>query len=197
MRPLPFVWPYWLLFWPVVMWAFSPEYRIVRKAQQPAARSDSPDAGSVRLIVFGMGASTTMAFPLAWVPFLRMPAAWQPVVFTLGVATLIAGSLLRRHCWRRLGASFTGDVRATPDQPIVTTGAYALVRHPSYSAGILMNAGIGLALGSWGSVVLLVLASFAVYSYRIAVEERALLAVVGEPYREFMRTRRRLIPYVY
>jgi len=96
-----------------------------------------------------------------------------------------------------LGKSFTGDVRARPDQPIVTTGAYALLRHPSYTAGILMNAGIGVALGSWGSTIVLVVASLAVYGYRIAVEERALLAVVGEPYREFMRSRRRLIPFIY
>jgi len=39
--------------------------------------------------------------------------------------------------------------------------------------------------------------SFAVYGYRIAVEERALLAAIGEPYREFMSTRKRLIPFVY
>ena len=197
MRPLPFVWPYWLLFWTVFLWAFSPEYRIVRNARKPAARSDSPDAGSVRLIILGMGVASLIAFPLAWVAVLRLPAAWQPVVFGIGMAALIAGSLLRRHCWRLLGASFTGDVRAKADQPIVTTGAYALVRHPSYSAGILMNAGIGLALGSWGSTALLVLASFVVYRYRIAVEERALLTIVGEPYRQYIRTRRRLIPFVY
>ena len=197
MRPLPFVWPYWLLFWTAFIWAFSPEYQIVRKARKPATHSDSPDAGSFRVIVFGMGAASTIAFPLAWVPFLRLPATWQPVLFGIGIATVIAGSVLRRHCWRVLGASFTGDVRAHRDQPIVTTGAYAVVRHPSYSAGILMNTGIGLALGSWASTALLALVSFAAYSYRIAVEERALLASVGEPYREFMRTRRRLIPYVY
>ena len=120
-----------------------------------------------------------------------------PAVFVIGVAALVAGSLLRRHCWQLLGASFTGDVRAHPGQPIVTTGAYALVRHPSYSAGILMNIGIGLALGSWASTVLLALTSFAVYGYRISIEERTLLAVVGEPYRRFMRTRRRLMPFIY
>jgi protein-S-isoprenylcysteine O-methyltransferase Ste14 len=43
----------------------------------------------------------------------------------------------------------------------------------------------------------LALAAFAVYAYRITVEERTLLAVVGEPYREFIRTRRRLIPFIY
>ena len=60
-----------------------------------------------------------------------------------------------------------------------------------------MNAGAGLALGSWASTALLVVGSLAAYSYRIAVEERALLKAVGEPYREFMRTRKRLIPYIY
>jgi len=197
MRPLPFVWPYGLLFWTAFIWAFTPEYQIVRKAQKAASRADSQDAGSIRVITVGGSIASTIAFPLAWVPFLRFPAAWQPVVFVIGVATLIAGSLLRRHCWRQLGASFTGDVRAEPGQRIVNTGAYAVLRHPSYSAAILMNTGIGLALGSWGSAALLALASFALYSYRIAVEERALLAAVGEPYRELMRTRRRLIPYVY
>jgi protein-S-isoprenylcysteine O-methyltransferase Ste14 len=28
-------------------------------------------------------------------------------------------------------------------------------------------------------------------------EERALLAAIGEPYREFMRTRTRLVPFLY
>jgi protein-S-isoprenylcysteine O-methyltransferase Ste14 len=197
MRPLPFVWPYWLVFWAIFAWAFFPEFGIVQKAREPATRSGSPDAGSCRVIIFGMGLATLLAFPLAWVRFLRLPGGLQLVAFIIGCATVVAGSLLRRHCWRLLGASFTGDVRARPDQPIVTTGAYAVVRHPSYSAGILLNLGVGLALGSWGSVVVLTLGSLVAYSYRIAVEERALLQVVGEPYREFMRTRRRLIPFVY
>ncbi len=197
MRPLPFVWPYWPLFWAVCIWAFSPEFRIVRKAQKSATHSDSPDAGSILVIVLGGGIASVIAFPLAWVPSLRLPTSLDLAVFVIGVATIVAGSVLRRHCWRLLGASFTGDVRARPDQAIITTGAYALLRHPSYSAGILMNTGIGLALGSWASTALLALAAFGVYSYRIAVEERTLLAVVGEPYREFMRTRRRLIPFIY
>jgi len=197
MRPLPFVWPYGLLFWTAFIWAFWPEYQIVRRAQKAASRADSKDAGSVRVITAGGSIASVIAFPLAWVSFLRFPAAWQPVVFVIGVAALIAGSLLRRHCWRQLGTSFTGDVRAEPGQRIVNSGAYSLLRHPSYSAAILMNTSIGLALGSWGSAAFLALASFALYSYRIAVEERALLAAVGEPYRELMRTRRRLIPYIY
>jgi protein-S-isoprenylcysteine O-methyltransferase Ste14 len=197
MKPLPFVWPYWPFFWAVFLWAFAPEFGIVRKARNPATTAGSPDAGSFRVIVYGMGLASFAAFPLAWLQALRFPSAWQPAVFALGVATLIGGSLLRRHCWRMLGGSFTGDVRAQPGQTIVSTGAYALLRHPAYTAGTLMNLGMGLALGSWGSAALLTLATLAVYSYRIAIEERALLAVLGEPYRDYMRTRRRLIPFIY
>ncbi len=197
MTPLPFAWPYWPLFWVVCLWAFLPESRIIRRAQKAAAQADSRDAGSIRVIVAGGGVAMMLAFPLAWVPALRVPAPLAPLAFFAGVATIAAGSLLRRHCWRQLGASFTGDVRARPGQAIVTTGAYAYLRHPSYTAGVLMNTGIGVAMGSWASALVLAAASFAIYAYRIAVEERTLLAVVGDPYRDFMRTRKRLIPFIY
>ncbi len=197
MRPLPFLWPFWPAFWLVFVWAYAPEMRIIRAAKKAAASAGSPDSGSVRVIEVGMQVASLAAFVIAFWPLLRAPAGLREPLFVAGLATLIAGSQLRRHCWRTLGASFTGDVRARPDQVVVTTGAYALLRHPSYSAGILMNLGVGLALGSWLSTALLVLASLAVYAYRMSVEERVLLATIGEPYREFMRTRRRLIPFVY
>lgn len=193
MTPPPFVWPYAAVFWAVVVWAFRPEFRIIRRARGAAG---STDAKSLQVIMMGQGIASIAAFPLAWIPACQFP--WNRVgVFAVGVAVLISGSLLRRHCWRMLGSSFTGDVRASANQQIVTRGAYAFVRHPSYTAGILLNTGVGIALGSWASAGLLALASFAVYSYRIAVEERALLAEIGEPYRQFMATRKRLIPFLY
>ena len=197
MTPLPFVLPYALIFWAIFAWAFWPEFQIVRRAGKSVRRADSPDAGSYRVIVNAMGIAFLVAWPLAWVPAVRFPQQWELTVFIVGLVFVIAGSLLRRHCWRMLGASFTGDVQARAGQRIINSGAYTLLRHPSYTAGIVMNAGAGLALGSWASTALLVVGSLAAYSYRIAVEERALLKAVGEPYREFMRTRKRLIPYIY
>ena len=194
MKPLPYVWPYALVFWAVFIWAFWPEARIVRTARRTASATD---ARSLQVMLYGMWGTLFAAFPLAWVPALRFPAGSRFAVFWIGVAALVAGSLLRRHCWRMLGASFTGDVRASGDQQIVTRGAYAVLRHPSYTGGIMMYVAIGLALGSWCSAALVAVASFATYSYRISVEERALLAAVGEPYRRFMSTRKRLIPFLY
>lgn len=194
MTPLPFVWPYALLFWAAFLWAFSPEFAIVQRARRSQAASDSK---SLQVIMFGQMIASLAAFPIAWVPALQFAPAHRFVAFYGGIVTLVAGSLLRRHCWRMLGASFTGDVRASADQQVVTRGAYSFLRHPSYTAGLAMNTGIGIALGSWASAALLAAGSLAVYSYRMRVEERTLLAVIGEPYREFLRTRKRMIPFVY
>lgn len=196
-RPLAFVFPWAVLFWAAFVWAFWPEFRIVREAQKSVKQGGSKDAGSCRAIVMGMNVAFLAAFPLAWVRTLHLSAGPERIAFAAGTLLLIGGSLLRRHCWRTLGASFTGDVRAHAGQRIVTAGAYRFLRHPSYTAGIGMTTGVGIALGSWASALLLGVASFVVYGYRISVEERALLEEVGEPYREFMRTRWRVIPFVY
>jgi len=193
MRPLPFVWPYALVFWSVHLWAFWPEFRLIRRARLTAT---AQDAKSLQVITWGMWLAYFGAYPLSWVPALQFHTH-RIAVFGAGVVLVVAGSLLRRHCWRMLGTSFTGDVRAREGQEIITRGAYALLRHPSYTAGTLMNAGIGVALGSWASALLLLVISLGVYAYRIAVEERTLLAVLGEPYAAFARTRKRLIPFLY
>jgi protein-S-isoprenylcysteine O-methyltransferase len=197
MNPLPFEFPFALVFWALMFWAFWPEYHILRRAKTSVREASSPDAGSYRLIIVGMQIVFMLAFPLSWMDVGRFPKGWEIAAFCIGLALLISGSLLRRHCWRMLGPSFTGDVQARVGQQVVTSGAYRLLRHPSYTAGILMYAGIGLALGSWASEALLLVGSIATYGYRMSVEERALLKAVGEPYRELMRTRKRLIPYVY
>ena len=194
MVPLPYVWPYALVFWAVFVWAFIPEFGIIRRAK----RTQGPTASRSIQVITGVGSvAFFVAFPLAWLPSLQFAPPYHVAAFVVGVALLAAGSLLRRHCWRMLGASFTGDVQVRPDQQIVERGAYRLVRHPSYTAGILMNIGVGIAVGSWVSALILLVASFAAYAYRMRVEERALLAGLGEPYARFMRTRKRLVPFVY
>src|SRR5262249_12529766 len=118
-------------------------------------------------------------------------------VFWAGLALLVCGSLLRRHCFRVLGKFFTGAVAVQSDHAVVNRGAYRWVRHPSYTAGIAMFAAIGLTLGNWVSVAVMVLEPIAVYAYRVRVEERVLLASLGEPYRAYMlQTRKRFVPFL-
>lgn len=196
MRPLPFVWPYALIFWAVYALAFFPEWRIVRGGVEGVKSKDSRDRGSLGLLLGGQYVAILSAFGIAFVAGFAFPTRFQVPLFAAGISLILLGSLLRRYCWRTLGEYFTGDVRARADQPVIRSGPYRLVRHPSYTAAMMMFIGIALCLGSWASVVLLTISSISFYGYRVHVEERALLETIGEPYGIYMKERKRFIPYV-
>ena len=87
-------------------------------------------------------------------------------------------------------------VDVTPDQPVVSTGPYALVRHPMYLGAALILLATPFALGSewafpWA------LAAVACLVWRLVEEEKHLsLHLPGyDAYRE--HTRYRLFPYVW
>jgi protein-S-isoprenylcysteine O-methyltransferase Ste14 len=203
MRPLIVAWPEGLAAWAVYLWAMVPEVRLVRRARaadaavrsQAAAAKGDPTLHAILVAgLAGMVGATAAAFLLpAW-------AIWPErarLVYWVGLAVVVAGGLLRRHCWRMLGASFTGHIAVRPDQAVVERGAYRWVRHPSYTAGLLLQVGVGLALGNWASVALLVVPAAAAYAYRITLEERALMETLGERYRAYRQRTRRLVPFVW
>jgi len=198
MRPLVFIWPQSLAFWIVYMWAFAPEFGIIRRASQASRGAPrSQDSRSMQVIILGMWIGLFIAFPIAFSPRFAITGPARLVAYWSGTALLVAGSLLRRHCWRMLGRYFTGNVQTVADQRVIDTGAYAYVRHPSYTAGVMMFTGIGFALGNWLSVAITFLSAALVYTYRVRVEERALVAALGAPYVEFMKTRKRFVPFMF
>ena len=196
MRPLVFVLPHAVVFWVVFLWSFIPERTLVQRANAESRKAGSKDRGSTQVIML-IGLITTVAgFGLAYWTQMAIPPVARRLVFYGGTLLLAAGSLLRRLCFRTLGEYFTGDVRARADQRVVQDGPYRWVRHPSYTAGMMMHLGIGFALTSWVSIAFLFGGTIIAYAYRVRVEERALLAEIGEPYAEFMRTRKRFVPFV-
>lgn len=195
-RPLPFSWPNFLVFWSVYAWVFFPEIRILRRATRGTAIPPE-DRGSLRVITIAFSVAVFAAFllPFAapWAALPGSPLGW----FGLGVGTLIVGSLLRRHCFWILGSFFTGAITIQTDHRVVDSGAYRWVRHPSYSAALMIVLGIGLSTGNWLSVLASLAVVFPAYDYRARVEEQALLSSLGSPYAAFMASRRRFIPHVY
>jgi protein-S-isoprenylcysteine O-methyltransferase Ste14 len=191
---LIYTWPYAPLFWIVFIWAFAPEFRVISGRGEPA--TTPLDAGSKPLLVFGQGLANLAAFFAAsLVPWATLGhGLW---FFWIGLCAIVGGSLLRRHCYRMLGQSFTGAVIVKPGQEVVERGAYRYVRHPSYTGGAIMFAGIGLALDNWISLALVLVSVLIVYGYRVGVEERALVAVIGDPYRQYMSRTKRFVPFLF
>ncbi len=194
MTPLIVVWPYALIFWGIFFWIGVSEWRIVRPSA-PAART-AQDAGSLQVIMFGSQSGMLLGFLFAFLAPRATMLQHRVLVFWAGIVLMLAGTTLRRHCFRMLGRSFTGTVTVRQDQAVVQRGAYRLVRHPSYTAGMLMFIGMGLTLTNWLSVLALAISTVAVYAYRVTVEERALVATLGEPYMSYMRRTKRFVPFV-
>jgi protein-S-isoprenylcysteine O-methyltransferase Ste14 len=121
----------------------------------------------------------------------RMPT---PVVF-IGDAMVAGGFFLVWLVFRQ--NSFTAStVQVAQGQNLVDTGPYALVRHPMYTASLVMMLGIPLALASWWGI-----AAFAALKLVVVwrlLDEEALLTreLPGYPaYRA--RVRFRLAPGVW
>jgi protein-S-isoprenylcysteine O-methyltransferase Ste14 len=195
MRPLPFVFPYAAIFWVAFFWAFGREARVIRRAQKATASGGAPDdSGSLRVVMLTQGLGFAAAFSFAWVS--RGRYADPRIAFWIGMTMLMGGALLRRLCFRALGASFTGEVRVRRDQRLIAAGPYRWVRHPSYTAGILMITGVATALGSWVGTVIAFGLALAGYAYRVRIEERALTATLGDSYRAYAAATKRFIPFV-
>jgi protein-S-isoprenylcysteine O-methyltransferase Ste14 len=83
-----------------------------------------------------------------------------------------------------------------PNQKVISTGPYAVVRHPMYAGALVMLLGIPIALGSWWGLLVLVLMTPALI-WRLSDEER-FLARNLPGYAEYQdKVRFRLIPLVW
>ena len=82
-------------------------------------------------------------------------------------------------------------------QKAVTTGPYALVRHPGYLGEIMIWTGFAVLSSNLALFFLLPTMFVAVYLYRISVEERMLVRELGDDYVRYQRRTHRLIPSVY
>jgi protein-S-isoprenylcysteine O-methyltransferase Ste14 len=89
-----------------------------------------------------------------------------------------------------------GVIEVGKGQKVISTGPYAIVRHPMYTGALLMLCFVPLALGSWWGLVF-VFPMFIVIVFRLLDEEKFLSKNLPgyEGYRQ--KTRYRLVPLVW
>ena len=121
--------------------------------------------------------------------------SWLQDVCLFTVAASYALALWAMHVNR----FFSSVIRIQTDrgQHVVTAGPYAFVRHPGYTAGILIIAASGPALGSWFAAALLVTFSLPFLLHRTITEDR-ILQVELAGYSDYAaRVRWRLLPGIW
>ncbi|HVY81384.1 MAG TPA: isoprenylcysteine carboxylmethyltransferase family protein [Steroidobacteraceae bacterium] len=164
---------------------------VTRRGQRDAAA----DAGTLRLIWIVVMASIAAQFVSARV-FPQATLGDVQLARAVGVALFVLGAALRWYSIFYLGRYFTVDVRVAEQQPVVDTGPYRFIRHPSYTGAFMQFLGLALCIANRYAILMLV-PIVLVFLYRIHVEERALERGLGERYASYRRRTKRLIPFVY
>jgi protein-S-isoprenylcysteine O-methyltransferase Ste14 len=142
---------------------------------------------------------------IAWETWLYLAPAIVPaaairpgaLAFSAGLVFFLAGLGLRGWSFAALGRYSTYGIVVSRAQPVVATGPYRWLRHPSYTGGLLICSGAGLMSANWAGVAAMTLLPLAVTVWRIRLEETALLTGLGERYRAYASDRSRLVPLIW
>lgn len=166
---------------------------VTRRAHRGTSGGDAYSLGLLWSVI-GVSIFAAVKIAFAW------PAGQLPneEVWTLvGIVIFIGALILRWTSIIQLGRFFTVDVAIAADHQLVEHGPYRFVRHPSYTGALFAFLGFALTLQNWGAVVVMMVPIFFVFAYRIKVEERALVAALGESYVAYRQRTKRLLPFIY
>ena len=113
-----------------------------------------------------------------------------------GIGIALIGFALLQWAQNTLGKSWSDTPRMIKEQSLITSGPYEFIRHPIYTAFLLIlgstllisaNWLIGL---TWVGMTLLEVAS------RIGFEENLMIEYFGDQYRDYMKRTGRLLPKI-
>ena len=117
-----------------------------------------------------------------------------PVVIAASVIFLLGYGLYAEVM--RENAYLSRTVKVEEGQTVVSTGLYGIIRHPMYTASILMFLSIPLVMGSWYALI-----PFALYPALMVVrvlDEEKLLTAELAGYAEYKtKVKYRLIPFIW
>jgi hypothetical protein len=172
---------------------------IWRGIRSPAGRSVGAGAGWLRSPLFYLLALAAF-LGISWMGWrelpLRIPVPFKAPFLILGMLLYFPGLALM--AWGRLvlGRMYfvsTGlGAQLFSDHELVTTGPYAIVRHPMYLGLLAAAAGSLLIYQTWTTLAYALFAPFVLR--RGAREEQALAAEFGEQWREYCRRVPSLFP---
>lgn len=183
---------FWVSYWAwalMEIWIFSRDRR--------KASGEKKDRGSVfvLIVLITLGISTAFMAPHVW-RFARIMAPPEPVFWT-AIGLMWAGIVLRMWAVLTLGRHFRTAVRILDDHQLVTSGPYRVLRHPSYTGGVMTLMGLGLAFGNWLSFAAATGCILIGYSVRIRIEEHALKAQFGEAWTAHQKRTWAIVPFVW
>jgi protein-S-isoprenylcysteine O-methyltransferase Ste14 len=113
-------------------------------------------------------------------------------VFILACSLYVFG---RSHA--DLKSNWSPSLEIFQDHTLVTEGIYRFIRHPMYASQWLFAIAQILILQNWlvGPITLLIFVPF--YLLRVRAEEKLMLEIFGESYREYMKKAGAVLPKLH
>jgi len=181
----PVVWISFLIYWQV-------------KAVDTKSTQRLEPAGSRALRVLIMLAVTVLLLPiripLSWLYIGLWPVGLWP--FWIGAALTVGGLLFAVWARVHLGRNWSRSVTIKRDHELITTGPYAMVRHPIYTGTLIGFLGTAIAVSQVRGMVALLLI-FVVFWAKLRLEEEWMRTQFGETYAAYADQTAALVPYLF
>ncbi len=161
-----------------------------RSRRASGRRVGVPFAKLPRWAFVGPVVAYVALFVRLWRPLpVQMPPAARFLASTTGAGLSLLGMALiiwgRIALGRMYNLSSAFGTQLYSDQELVTTGPFALVRHPMYLGALIAGIGTVLLYRTWAAVLLLT--HEAVFWARAGREEQALAAEFGDVWESYAR----------
>jgi protein-S-isoprenylcysteine O-methyltransferase Ste14 len=189
---MPYFYEY---FFPVVWIAFLLYWRIMAAGTKATQRLEPAASRILRALAFLVAIALFFVdrIPIPWLYKGFLPQGFW--TFWLGAAITVAGLLFAVWARLHLGANWSRDVTIKQDHQLITSGPYALVRHPIYTGILAGFAGSVIALGQMRGIVAFVLI-FAALWYKLRLEEQWMREQFGATYQMYARRVSALVPFI-
>lgn len=116
------------------------------------------------------------------------------VAYCAGLAVSLAGFALRAAAARALGSLWSVHIEIRPQHRIVETGPFRRIRHPIYASLLMDVFGGVIVLESLSALIVFSVIYVPVVFWRMLREERAMLEIFDQNYRDYAVRVPRLIP---
>jgi protein-S-isoprenylcysteine O-methyltransferase Ste14 len=182
-------------FFPVVWILFVLYWQIKAGNAKSTQRLESVASRVLRqfILLIAIILLVTTRIPLPWLYFQLWPQGFWP--FWLGAAVTVSGLLFAVWAREHLGSNWSRSVAIKQDHELITTGPYAMVRHPIYTGSLAGFLGMAIAICEVRGVIALLLLFLALW-IKLRMEEQWMRSQFGEAYSTYARQTAALVPFV-
>jgi len=183
-------------FFPVVWITFLLYWQIKAAHTKTTQRLEPAASRILRALVFliVIVLLSTTRIPLPWLYRQLWASGIWP--FCVGAAFTVAGLLFAVWARQHLGSNWSRSVTIKQDHELITTGPYAVVRHPIYTGILTGFLGTAIALSQVRGIIVFVLV-FVVFWAKLHREEEWMRSQFGETYATYARQTAALVPYIF